>query len=87
MYLQYLHYFQFEGMIGDSPHNFDTFLIFNLKFKFFKEKNSSNQLRLGLLLGEQIFQGSVMSINSDLATQEILKNLSKENVFFPKAPF
>ena len=50
---------------------FAALLIFYLQVKFLKEQHPSYQSWFGLFLGEQLFQGRMISVNDDLAPKDV----------------
>ena len=46
-------------------------LVFNLQVKLLKEQHSSYESLFGIFLGEQVFQGCMISVDNDLAPQDV----------------
>ena len=53
-----------------------TLLVFNLQVRFLKEQHPSYESWFGLFLGEQVFQGHMISVDNDLAPQDVWLNFS-----------
>ena len=67
---------------------FAALLIFYLQVKFLKEQHPSYQSWFGLFLGEQVFQGCMISVNDDLAPQDVRLELlesvdHRQKLFLP----
>ena len=56
---------------------FDALLVFNLQVEFLKEQYPSYQSWFDLFLGEQVFQGCMISVDYDLAPQDVRSKLLK----------
>ena len=54
---------------------FAALLVFYLQVKFLKEQHPSYKSWFGLFLGEQVFQGRMISVDDDLAPQDIRPEL------------
>ena len=50
-------------------------LVFYLYVKFLKEQHPSYQSWFGLFLGEQVLQGRMISVDDDLAAQDVRPEL------------
>ena len=49
--------------------------VLNLQVKFLKEQHPSYQSSFGLFLGEQVFQNRMISVDNDLAPQDLRPEL------------
>ena len=56
---------------------FVALLVFYLQVEFLKEQHSSYELWFGLFLGEQVLQGCMISVDYDLAPQDVRPKLLK----------
>ena len=54
---------------------FAALLVFYLQVKFLKEQHPSYESWFGLFLGEQVFQGRMISVDDYLAPQDIRPEL------------
>ena len=54
---------------------FAVLLVFNLQVEFLKEQHPSYESWFGLFLGEQVFQGRMISVDDDLAPQDLRPEL------------
>ena len=54
---------------------FTTLLVFYLQVEFLKEQYPSYESWFGLFLGEQVLQGHMISVNDDLAPQDVRPEL------------
>ena len=54
---------------------FAALLVFFLQVKFLKEQHPSYQSWFGLFLGELVFQGHMISVDYDLAPQDVWPKL------------
>ena len=50
-------------------------LVFNLQVEFLKEQHPSYESWFGIFLGEQVFQGRMISVDYDLAPQDVRPEL------------
>ena len=50
-------------------------LVFDLQVKFLKEKHPWYKSSFGLFLGEQVFQGHMISVDNNLAPQDVQSKL------------
>ena len=54
---------------------FAALLVFYLQVEFLKEQHPSYKLWFGLFLGEQVPQGRMISVDDDLAPQDVRPEL------------
>ena len=54
---------------------FAALLVFYLQVEFLKEQHPSYESWFGLFLGEQLFQGRMISVDDDLAPQDVRPEL------------
>ena len=54
---------------------FAALLVFYLQVEFLKEQHPSYKSWFGLFLGEQVFQGRMISVDDDLAPQGVRPEL------------
>ena len=54
---------------------FAALLVFYLQVKFLKEQHPSYKSWFGLLLGDQVFQGRMVSVDDDFAPQDVRPEL------------
>ena len=54
---------------------FAALLVFYLQVEFLKEQHPSYESWFGLFLGEQVFQGRMISVDDDLAPQDVRPEL------------
>ena len=54
---------------------FAALLFFYLQVKFLKEQHPSYESWFGLFIGEQVFQGRMISVDDDLAPQDVRPEL------------
>ena len=54
---------------------FAALLVFYLQVEFLKEQHTSYNSWFGLFLGEQVFQGRMISVDDDLAPQDVRPEL------------
>ena len=54
---------------------FAALLVFYLQVEFLKEQHPSYQSWFGLFLGEQVLQGHLISVDDDLAPQDVRQEL------------
>ena len=54
---------------------FTALLVFYLQVEFVKEQHPSYESRFGLFLGDQVFQGRMISVDDDLAPQDVRPEL------------
>ena len=54
---------------------FAALLVFNLQVELLKEHHPSYQSWFGLFLGEQVLQGRIISVDYDLAPQDVRMEL------------
>ena len=59
----------------DRHQVFATLLVFNLQVEFLKEHHPSYESWFGLFLGEQVLQGRMISVDDDLAPQDVRPEL------------
>ena len=50
-------------------------LVFDLQVQFMKEQHPSYQSWFGLIFGEQVLQGCMISVDNDLAPQDVRPEL------------
>ena len=54
---------------------FAVLLVFYLQVEFFKEQQPSYESWFSLFLGEQVFQGRMISVDDDFAPQDVQQEL------------